>query len=81
MSCGPGIPPSKGEKGSQKFGFTIGERVEVVVGGTCFFRGWFGHVLNFGDTSVAVDLDEPPVGQTQNGQWFLPKHLRPAPQK
>ena len=62
--------PQRGQEGESKFGFTIGQRVEVTQGR--HFQGWRGHVRAFASTSVAVELDEPPAGQLGNGQFFRP---------
>lgn len=74
--CGGGmiVPPLKGRNGESRFGFAIGDHVEVV--NDTHFRGWRGHVRAFSDTLLAVDLDEPPQGCKPNGQFFGPKSLR-----
>jgi len=73
---GPGCPPSRGREGEPKFGLTIGERVLVLEGS---FKDWYGHVLAFGKESVAVELDEPPPGDSPNGQYFHPDKIQSAP--
>lgn len=74
--CGPCMPPES-PPGTSKFGFTVGDRVEVVEDQS--FQGYFGHIRSFGSKVVAVDLDEPPPGQQPSGQWFSPSDLKLAP--
>lgn len=69
--------PADAAKGTQKHGFTAGERVEVT--NDLHFCGWHGIVINFSTQLVAVELNEPPVGHRPNGQWFRPEELRKAP--
>jgi len=78
MCCGMVFtPPRRGQCGEQKLGFTIGERVLII--DHKHFGGWHGHVRCFDDDIIAVDLDEPPPGHQQNGQWFRPENLSKAP--
>lgn len=70
-------PPPRGRCGETKFGFTIGERVEVTDDPN--FQGWFGHIRCFNTLRIGVDLDEPPLTLSNNGQWFEPERLTKAP--
>lgn len=80
LGCGLGLSfaPPRGLEGEQKFGLTIGERVEVVAD-EFGFNGWHGHILAFEGSLVAINLDEPPPGHSSNGQWFDPKKVRSDP--
>ena len=71
------MPPPQAPTGESKFGFTVGDRVEVTE--DQHFKGYHGHVRTFDGKLVAVDLDEPPAGKSPNGQWFRPDKLRKAP--
>ncbi|MCL5666476.1 MAG: hypothetical protein M1383_01770 [Patescibacteria group bacterium] len=71
------IGPDRGKDGESKFGFTVGQRVQVTE--DQHFKDWHGHVRTFDGSLIAVDLDEPPAGHQQNGQWFRPDKLRKAP--
>lgn len=77
MCCGGFFEaPPYGGTGNTKFGFTIPERVRI---DDVFFKDWHGHVRAFNESSVAVDLDEPPPGHLKNGQWFNPEKLQKTP--
>ena len=75
--CGFGdrIKPDEMKAGTTKFGFTVGEVVEVTKKSRDFV-GWKGHVIAFDDMLVAVELDQPPPGHKPNGQWFHPADLK-----
>jgi len=81
MGCAlPGgviVAPPRDQTDETKWGFTVGDRVEVM--SDSYFQGWFGHVRSFDSNSIAVDLDEPPEDHSPNGQWFNPDKLRKAP--
>lgn len=74
MCCGADSGPERGKEGETKFGFVIGDEVEVIKDKD--FTGWGGHVRAFKQYTVAVNLDKPPEGERSNGQWFFPDELK-----